>query len=238
MNREYHRWFSPTLQRYMELLVFGHGGTPVLVFPTSQGRFHDYEDRGMVNALRGGIEAGNLQLFCVDSLDAESWYNAGVSARWRVARHLQYEQYLVNEVLPLIKHKNWSDRLFTTGCSFGGYHAVNFGLRHPDLVDRSISLGGVFNIKRFMNGYYDDDVYFNNPVDFLPQLSDPWYLNLYRTKADFVLGTGEWDMCLDENIKFSRMLASKGVNYWLDVWGDHTRHDWPDWQRMIGKYLL
>ena len=59
----------------MELLVFGHAGMPVLVFPTSGGRFFEFEDRGMVAALAGRIDAGELQLFCVDSVDRESWYN-------------------------------------------------------------------------------------------------------------------------------------------------------------------
>ena len=52
MDRQYHRWFSPSLEREMELLVFGHGGPWVLVFPTSMGRFFDWEDRGLIAAMR------------------------------------------------------------------------------------------------------------------------------------------------------------------------------------------
>jgi esterase/lipase superfamily enzyme len=237
MNRVYHRWFSPALQRNMELLVFGIGGTPVVVFPTSQGRFFDYEDRGMVGALWDAIEEGRMQLFCVDSVDAESWYNYGAHPRNRVARHADYECYLLTELLQFIKQKNPSDRLCVTGCSFGGYHAVNFTLRHPDVVDTCISLGGAFDIRQFIAGYYDDDCYFNNPVDYLPNLEDQWYLNLYRRKVRFILATGEWDMCLDATVRLSRVFDSKGVRHWLDVWGDHTGHDWPWWKMMIRKYL-
>ncbi|WP_332368664.1 hypothetical protein [Spirosoma telluris] len=75
MQREYHKWFSPNLSRDMELLVFGHAGARVLVFPTRRGRFHEYEDLGLVNALADRIENGWLQLFCVDSVDRESVYN-------------------------------------------------------------------------------------------------------------------------------------------------------------------
>jgi len=32
----------------MELLVFGHAGVPMIVFPTSMGRFFEYSDRGMI----------------------------------------------------------------------------------------------------------------------------------------------------------------------------------------------
>jgi esterase/lipase superfamily enzyme len=237
MNREYHQWQSPSLGRKMEILVFGHGGTPLLVFPSSGGRFYDYEDRGMVEALRGSLEGGRTQLFCVDSVDAESWYNYGAHPRERVTRHMAFERYILGEVLPFIGGKNHAGRLAVTGCSFGGYHAVNLALRHPDLVDACMSLGGAFDIKQFIAGYYDSDCYFNNPVDFLPDLTDRWYLDLYRTKVSFILATGERDICLGDNVRLAHVLREKGVPVLLDVWGDGTGHDWPWWQRMIAKFV-
>jgi len=237
MQREYHRWRSNALQRDMEFLVFGHGGTPVIVFPTSVGRFFDYEDRGMVGAIADIIDRGAVQLYCVDSVDGESWYNYGAPPRARVERHLQYDRFILSETIPFIRFRNSSGSLFVTGCSFGGYHAVNFSLRHPDMVDRCISLSGAFDIKQFIAGYYDDDCYFNNPVDFLPNMKDEWYLNLYRTRVGFILAAGEWDSCLDDNVRLSRMLNDKGVKHCLDVWGNHTQHDWPWWKMMIRKFL-
>ena len=106
MNREFHKWYSPRLHRDMELLVFGHAGTPTIVFPSSQGRFFEYEDRGMVGALAHKLEHGHLQLYCVDSVDSESWYNRSVHPRQRVERHMTYESYLLDEVVPLIRLKN------------------------------------------------------------------------------------------------------------------------------------
>jgi esterase/lipase superfamily enzyme len=74
MHRSYHRWFSPRLGRDMEVLVFGHAGMRVLAFPSSRGRFWEWEHQGMVHALSGQVNAGRLQLFCVDGVDEESWY--------------------------------------------------------------------------------------------------------------------------------------------------------------------
>src|SRR5579859_285110 len=74
MQREHHRWHSPSLGRDMELLVFGHAGARVIVFPTSMGRFFDWENRGMMGAVGEHLERGWLQIYCVDSVDAESWY--------------------------------------------------------------------------------------------------------------------------------------------------------------------
>ncbi|HUJ41165.1 MAG TPA: alpha/beta hydrolase-fold protein [Candidatus Acidoferrales bacterium] len=236
MNREYHRWYSPRLGREMQLLVFGHAGMPVLVFPTSQGRFYEFEDRGMIAATSWRYDSGAIQAYCVDSVDSESWYNRHVHPRHRVERHLAYEAYLLDEVLPLIRVKNSSRALGATGCSFGAYHAVNFGLRHPDLVSHVVSMSGAFDMQPFLDGYYDNDCYFQCPVHFLPNMNDPWYLDRYRGMR-IVLGAGEHDICLGETRRLSGMLHAKSVPHCLDVWGEGAVHDWPLWQRMAQKYF-
>jgi esterase/lipase superfamily enzyme len=236
VNREYHKWFSPALNREMELLVFGHGGMPVIVFPTSMGRFFDYENRHMIDAIGDRYENGRLQAFCVDSVDAESWYNKAVSPADRAARHVQYDRYLVEEVVPFVRARNASRRMAVTGCSFGGYHSVNFALKHPDLVQACVSMSGAFDIHQFLNGYYDDNCYYNCPPDFLPNLNDAWFLDRYR-RMEIVLATGETDICLEENRRLSRIMTARGIPHWLDVWGDGAGHDWPWWERMTQKFF-
>ena len=236
MNREYHKWWSPRLGRDMELLVFGHAGLPTIVFPTSQGRYFEFEDRGMVSALWHHIEGGGLQLYCVDSVDAESWYNRNVPPRWRIARHMQYEDYVLHEVVPLIKKKNSRWDLATAGCSFGGYHAMNLALRRPDTINACLSMGGAFDITQFLDGYYDDDCYFNCPPHFLRGVHDSGTLDSYR-QHKYVLATGEHDMCWNENERLAGIMREKGIPHRLDVWGDRTGHDWPWWQHMAQVYF-
>jgi esterase/lipase superfamily enzyme len=236
MNREYHKWYSNALRREMELLVFGHAGLPLLVFPTSMGRFFDYENRGMIAPIAGKLESGQIQAFCVDSVDSESWYNKGVPPAGRALRHVEYDRYLIQEVTPFIQSRNASGPMVTTGCSFGGYHAFNFALRYPDTVAGAVSMGGAFDIHQFLDGYFDDNCYFNCPPDFVPGLNDPRYLDRYRS-LKLVLATGETDICLGENLRMSGILASKSIPHWLDVWGDGTGHDWPWWQRMAEKFF-
>jgi len=237
MNREYHKWYSAELQRDMELLVFGQAGMPLIVFPTSMGRFFDYEDRGMIAAVAPRYESGGLQAFCLDSVDAESWYNKQIHPRDRVLRHLQYERYILEEVFPFIRSINSSAGLALTGCSFGGYHVMNFALRHPDIVTYAVSMGGAFDIHQFLDGYYDDNCYFNCPPDFLPGLDDDWYLSRYRTNTRMVLATGEQDVCLEDNLRLGRIMERKQIPHWLDVWGDNTGHDWNWWQSMAHKFF-
>lgn len=236
MNREYLKGYSQELNRDMELLVFGHSGVPLLVFPTSMGKFYEYEDRGMIGKLAPKIERGEIQVYCPDAVDLESWYNKGVHPRVRVTRHLQYERYLLYELLPYIRSRNQAGQIATTGCSFGGYHALNFALKHPDVVSHCVSMSGAFDIHQFLDGYYDDDCYFNCPPDYLPNMNDEWFLSRYR-QMKIVLATGEWDMCMDQNIKMSNIMNAKNIPNWLDIWGDRTFHDWPWWLRMAEKYF-
>ena len=236
MHREYVKWFSARLGRDMELLAYGHAGSAVLVFPTSMGRFYEYEDRGMIGAVAHKLDSGQLQMVCVDSVDSESWYNRWAHPHDRAARHTQYDAYIRYEAVPFVRSRNGDQKIGVTGCSFGGYHSVAFALRHPDSVGYCVSMSGAFDIKQFLHGYYDDTCYFVNPPDFLPNMNDPWYLERYR-EMRIVLATGDWDICLGENRHFSHLLEQKGIPHWLDVWGDGAKHDWPLWQRMAVKFF-
>ncbi len=97
-------------------------------------------------------------------------------------------------------------------------------------------MGGAFDIKQFLNGYYDENCYFNCPVDFLANMTDAYHLEHY-SKMRTVLATGETDACLGENRKLSSILHSRGIPHWLDVWGNGTGHDWPWWQEMARKFF-
>jgi len=236
MNREYHKWYSPSLGRNMEMLLYGHGGAPLLVFPSSMGRFYEYEDRGMISTIAGRYENGEIQAFCPDSVDGESWYNKRVHPADRARRHQAYHSYIMNEVVPLIRARNHSPGIVSTGCSFGGYHAMDVALRHPGVFHSCVPMSGAFDIRQFMHGYYDDNVYFSNPVDYLPNTRDPWYLERYRSN-NYILAVGDWDICRGDNERFDGIMSAKGIPHRLDIWGDRSMHDWPLWQRMAQAYF-
>ena len=139
MKREYHSWWSPRLQRNMELLIFGHAGARVLVFPTRFARFYEYEDLRMHEQIQHKIEAGQMQLFCVDSIDSESLYCDWAHPYWRIQRHIQYEEYILNEVFPLMNQLNNHACTISHGCSLGAYHAANIAFRHPHLFNKLCS---------------------------------------------------------------------------------------------------
>ncbi len=236
MRRDYHRWFSPSLGRDMEMLVYGHDGLPAIVFPSSCGRFFDFENHGMVAAVQHKLDSGQLQLFAVDSVDAESWYNRDVPPRWRIARHLQYEHYILREVLPYLRQVNHNPLLAALGCSFGGYHAANIAFRHPHLFTAMLSMSGAFDLSSFLGGYHDQDCYFNLPTQYLPNLHDHGLLERMRQNT-YILATGVHDQCWDQNERLARILRNQAIPVRLDVWGNQTGHDWPWWQQMLQTYV-
>ena len=235
MQRDYHTWFSHLLGRKMELLVFGHAGAPLFVFPTSMGAFFEYEDRGMVAALSDKLDAGALRLFCVQTLDRDSFY-AERHPRERIDRYLQWERSLLTELVPFAKQATGYETFGATGCSFGAYHAFTMALRHPDVFTSCVTMGGAFDLTRFLDGYYDQDAYLLCPPHFLPNLTDAWFLDRYRHNK-WVLVTGEADICRAATEQAAALLSAKQIPHSLHVWGNGSHHDWPEWVKMARAYL-
>jgi len=219
----------------MELLVFGHHGARVLVFPTSLARFYEWEERGLIGALHEHLERGWLQLFCVDSVDRESWYNWGAHPADRARRQLHYDHYLTDEVLPLTRRYNDSPYLIATGASFGGYQASNFAFRHPHLVNRLLCMSALHDIKRFVHGWHDENVYFNCPADFVAGEHDGGRLDAMR-QMDIILVVGRDDGLRGSNEHLAHVLWNKGVGNALRIW-DGFAHDWPVWAKMLPMYI-
>ncbi len=219
----------------MELLEFGHGGARVIAFPTSGGAFHEWEDRGMIHALREPLERGWFHLTCVGAVDRESWY-----ARWkhpggRAWRQDQYDRYLGNEVVPFTQSRCDNPFLIATGASFGGYHALTFGLRHPHRVNRILAMSSLVDIKRFTDGFHNETVYFHNPLDFIPNENDYHRLEALR-RQNIILAVGNGDRLVEQNRELSGQLWAKGIGNALREW-DGFAHDWPVWHRMVRMYL-
>lgn len=242
MKRVYHSWFSHNLGREMELLVFGHAGAKVLVFPTREGRFYDYENWGLVDALRKSIDGGHIRLFCVDGVDSESLYCRSVPPPARVERHRRYERYILDEVIPLMRAENGEPSLIVHGCSIGAYHATSLALRHPSLFCKLVALSGRYDLTRavgpfedLFSGHYDQEVYFITPNHFLPNLHDPDLLEPMR-RLEITLAVGEQDPFYESNLLLSQTLAGKNVPHRFAVWPGEA-HRARYWRDMVQHYL-
>lgn len=241
MERAYHKWFSPTLERDMELLVFGKTGIPVIFFPTRSAHFYDFENWKIINALQDKIDAGQIQVYCVDSVDQESFYSKAEPSL-RILRHMQYEKYILDELIPFIKNSNPEKKLIAAGCSLGGYHAVNIAFRHPSLFSKVVGMSARYDLTitlpffdDLFDGYSDENIYFNMPNYFVPQISDPKILKQLR-KMKIILVIGKEDSFLNNNEQLSDALSKIKVHHHLYLWEEEA-HRPRYWREMVKLYL-
>lgn len=242
MQREYHRWYSERLHRDMELLVLGHAGARVLVFPTRGGRFYDYENWGMAGMLGHQLDQGWLQLYCLDSVDYEGLYCSWCAPQQRIFRHGQYESYVLHEVLPLSERLNPNPFLIAHGCSLGAYHAVNIALRHPQRFGKVVALSGRYDLTTqvgpyppLFGGYYDEQIYFHTPSHYIPHLSDPWQLDQLR-RMEIIFAVGAEDSVRENTQQLSAALWERGVWNALHIW-EGDAHRPRAWRPMVAHYL-
>jgi len=234
MNREYGSWDSPALGRRMEYLWFGDRGRPVLFFPTSMGRFYQNEDFGLTGALADKVDAGHLQLICVDSVDEESWYNTSVSPGDRARRHDQYDRYLREEMVPRICDRSGGN-IAVCGASFGAYHAANLASRIPGTVTKAILLSGLYHVGRYLDGYWDDLCYYHSPQATIANMDHPWVDRLRL--VEWIVATGEHDSLIGENRAFADLLARRGIPVRAEFWPGVSGHDWPFWRDAIRRFI-
>lgn len=235
MYREYVRWWSPSLGRDMEYLWFGKFGRPVMLFPTSCGRFFEAEDSRLADVLADRVEGGDIQLICVDSIDNESWYNRHTHPGVRAARHAQYDAYLRNELVPYIFNRAQRGDLTVYGASFGAYHAANFAARYPDVVSRAICFSGMYDIHQFLDGYWDEGCYFHCPTAYIANMDGEWVGKLSR--IGWVIATGEYDTLVQGTRDFSALLGWKGIPNHCEIWGGVFGHDWPWWRENLRRFV-
>ena len=239
MRKGYHRWYSSRLGREMGVVVYGHWGPPLLGFPTSAGDEWELEHQGMIAALGDFLEAGRIKIFTVNSVNSEAFYNKGAHPFHRSYVQAQFDAYVRFEVIPLIHSSCQSGdiAISTMGASFGAYHAANTLFKHPDVVKRCFAMSGVYDLKQFMDGLYDDNFYFNNPVDYLSNLSDHAALSQLATcDIHIATGCGPWENS-GPSYRLSEVLSSRGIAHHLDDWGQQGGHDWPYWKHQMREYI-
>lgn len=242
MNREYHKWYSPHLRREMELLVFGHAGARVLLFPTRTARFYDYEDWKVIESLRYPIEQGWIQVFTLDSIDEESFYCFWAHPKGRIARHIEYEEYVLNEVIPFTATKNPNTFLMSVGCSMGAFHAVNIAFKHPHLFGKVLAMSGRYDLTlslgmfaNLLDGHYCDDVYHNTPSHYVPNIHCSKQLFHIR-KLQITIVCGKEDVFIQNNREFSQNLWIKGIDHQFIEW-EGLAHKACYWRQMLPMYI-
>lgn len=232
---------SQVMGRRMHMWRFGHYGAPLLAFPSASGMAHEWQAHGMVDALSDLINGGKIKLYCTESNVAEAWTGRDSDPAWRIQRHMAFERYIVDELVPLIRGDcNEADLpISVTGTSLGAYYSANFSLKHPEIFRYALCLSGRYDVSWLTDGFVNQDIYFNNPISYLPGL-DGDELERVREHAHLVLvcGQGNWE---DGNIEDTNRLAdaldAKGISHQRDLWGHDVSHGWEWWKRQAAFHL-
>ena len=242
MTREYLKNYSPILKRDMEILVFGHAGARVLFFPTRKAHFYDYENWGVMESLQQKVESGKIQVYCLDSIDNESFYNQALHPSLRILRHLEFEKYIIDELLPFTRKRNPDPTTILAGCSLGAYHAMNIAFRHPHFVDKVIGMSGRYDLTQAMasfkdlfEGFIDQNIYLSTPNRYIPNLDDPYYI-AHLKRMEIILAIGEEDAFLEDNKFLNKSLTEKGINSSLHIWKEEA-HNPSYWKQMVALYI-
>jgi esterase/lipase superfamily enzyme len=232
-------WHSPAVNKHMPIVTYGHYGFALLLVPTAAADFLEYERFKLIDALAPHIEAGKCKVYSINSLNNESWMNKPMNGAHKAIRQNQWNQYVWNEVVPYIRNSSSPDtKIIVAGASFGALHSMNLFLKRPDLLNGVIAMSGVYNLMEYTDGYYDEQVYFNSPAHYMPNLTDHWYLDRIRQSGHIHIfsGSGPYE-APDAAREFAGILYNKGIWYELDVWGQEWKHDWPTWIKVLPHYL-
>jgi esterase/lipase superfamily enzyme len=217
MKENYHKWYSQWIGDDIEMLVFGEQGIPLLLFPQINTRYYDFKDFGVIEGLSEFIEDGILKVYCPDSIDPKLWFNNSLSPDKKVEKYEQFEQAIIHDIIGFANYETEEEKLIFSGFGFGAYYALNFVLKYPEWALGVLTIGGDFEVKNKLDGYFDEKSYYNSPLDYLFGLTDPKYINQYK-KLKIVLSSGSLDDSFGQNKFISQLFFEKGVNHLFDVY--------------------
>ena len=239
----YYKEWSRMLGRDMEFKVYGHAGTPVLALPARGGRFYDWENNGMPDAVASLLSAGRVQLFCADSIDAESLLAGDASPRRRAEMQEKYFNYLTGELAPRILALNGAkktEKLWAVGVDTGAYQAVNCRLRRPEVFAGAIGLSGLYDMRRFLGDAGDDLVLRNSPLAYLAEeglVEKKAFAEAGENSLILCAGQGgyEGDALVDTQA-LADALTGCGLPVHLELWGNDVSHDWYWWGKELNLF--
>ena len=232
---------SPSMGRSVHMWTYGHFGPPVVVFPTAAGFAHEWQSHGMIELLTPLLAAGRFKLYCPESNVSEAWTRSEGTLAWRMERHRAYEMFVLQNLVPFIYEDCRSEGLPITavGASLGATYAVNMALKFPTIFTDAIAMSGRYLATALTKGENNQDVYFNNPLAYVPNLKGKALDHVRKsTHITLICGQGKWEEgCIEETIALSQVFRSKEIPHELDLWGEESIHDWDWWKRQVAHHF-
>jgi esterase/lipase superfamily enzyme len=232
------RWFSERMQHDFSLARWGHLGAPVLVFPSAGGDAEEIERHHLVDACGELLEAGRIKIYSCDSVAGRALATRSGTPQHRMWLLNQFHHAVRHEVVPAI-HADLGGQpqpIVVAGASIGAFNAVATLSRFPDVFSVAVAMSGTYDVTKWLEGQFSDDLYFASPLHFLPALDGQALETLRQRRVILASGQGEWED-IGESWRLAEVLGAKGIPNRVDPWGPEWKHDWPTWCKMLPGYL-
>jgi len=232
------RWYSPHVEQDIQLVRWGHLGTPVMLFPTAGGDAEEVERFHLIGAIKPLIDAGRIKVYSTDSIAGKAWISKQHSAEFCSYLQNMFDALVYREIVPAIRHDCQSPdiEIIATGASIGAFNAVATVCRHPDAFKMAIAMSGTYDLSKYLEGRFIQDFYFASPLHFLPGLSGPILDRLRQRLILMPSGEGDYED-IGESWRMASVLGARGVPNRVDSWVAEWQHNWVTWRAMLPNYL-
>ena len=237
-EKDISRWYSPHIEQNVQLVRWGHFGTPVILFPTAGGDAEEVERFHLIRALEPLLEAGRIKVYSTDSVAGKAWFSGEHSGEYCSKLQNLFDSFIYEEVTAAIRKDCESESIdiIAAGASIGAFNAVATVCRHPDAYKLAIAMSGTFDLSKYLEGRFNQDFFFSSPLHYLPDLEGE-HLELLRQRF-ILLPSGEGDYeDIGESWRMASVLGTKRIPNRVDTWGPDYHHNWVTWREMLPKYL-
>lgn len=239
MITESHKIYSTNLEEEVEIILHGHFGFNILLFPTYTDSAQENTEQGLIDSVSQYLKKGKCRIFSVTGGMLKSWLNQDIQPIDRSKMMFKYNNFIIDELVPLIfQVSGGPSPIVLAGANLGAFMAANTFLRRPDIFYGVVAMSGTYNIKHYSLDYFDDNCYYNSPVHYLPNLNESYWLSYLKTKRHFYIMSGSAsDEFPDNSTGLSAILKEKGIPHNLDIWGNEYGHNFETWKAMLNNIL-
>lgn len=184
------------------------------------------------------MDTGRIKVYSTDSGAGKAWISGQHSGEYCSKLQNLFDAFIYEEVTPAIrKDCDSADiEIIAAGASIGAFNAVATVCRHPDAFKLAIAMSGTFDLSKYLEGRFNQDLYFSSPLHYLPDLDGDALKKLQQRLILLPTGEGDYED-IGESWRLARLPGAKRVPNRVDPWGPEYHHNSVTWREMLPKYL-
>ncbi len=230
---------SNYLNRTIEVKVFGKYGFILLMFPSKSDEYEKETDGVIIDSVMNYVNNGIFRIAFVPMVANHIWNSNELIYEEKSTLHLNYNNFLIEELVPKFYEMAGSPTpIITLGCGEGGYFASNTFFRRPDVFWGMISIDGFFDIRFLCRGFWDENCYFNSPLDFLRNLTEEYWLTYLKARQNiYVLASLDNQVATTQSEYLQGVLKDKGIPGSFHTF-DFQGSDGEKWANALNDFVI